>query len=129
MPAQPRLIAPSDTSFWDEWGRWSPALQKALETDRYALADVLEKVLRGEAQLWTAQTAVVVTEIGVYPRRKVLRCWLAAGAYEGIREIEPRAVAFGKAHGCTAIEIIGRVGWRRRLKDYRERAVVMVKEL
>lgn len=125
MPAQ----SSSTTLDWPAWERWAPELVKALETDRYDLADVLERLVKGDAHLWTDPEAAVVTEIGVYPKRKVLRCWLATGAYEGIRRIEARAIPWAKQYGCTAIEIIGRLGWRRRLKDYAERVVTMTKEL
>lgn len=128
MTAQPRLIAPSDTSFSAEWIRWSGALSKALERDRYDLEDVLERLLIGDAQLWVCDDAAVVTEIAIYPRRKMLRAWLAAGTYEGIRRIEDRVIPWAKEYGCDGIEIIGRLGWRRRLKDYRERAVTMTKD-
>lgn len=102
---------------------------RALERDRYTLDDVLERLVAGDAQLWVEPDAAVVTEIGIYPRRKVLRAWLATGTYEGIRRIEQAVIPWAKSYGCDAIEIIGRLGWRRRLKDYRERAVTMTKDI
>lgn len=128
MQAQPRLIAPSDTSFSAEWVRWAPQLAKAI-LNTHTMADVLDLVLRGDAQLWTDAEAAVVTEIVIYPRRKVLRAWLAGGAYEGIRRIEDQVVPWAKEYGCQEIQIVGRLGWRRRLKDYRESAVTMTKEI
>ena len=128
MQAQPRLIDPSYTSFSAEWLRWAPVLSRAL-AGTHSMADVLGQVLRGDAQLWTDAEAAVVTEIVIYPRRKVLRAWLAGGAYEGIRRIENQVVPWAKEYGCQEIQIVGRLGWRRRLKDYRESAVTMTKEI
>lgn len=129
MQAPPRLIFPSDTSFSAEWGRWAPELERALERDRYELGDVFARLAAGDAHLWVDPSAAVVTEIGVYPKRKVLRAWLAAGEYRGIRRIEAQVIPWARHFGCDAIEIIGRLGWRRRLTDYCERAVTMTKEI
>ena len=115
-------------SFWDSWERWSPELAKAL-LDTHTLDDVLDLLKSGDAQLWTDPEAAVVTEIVIYPRKKVLRAWLASGKYEGIRRIEDRVIPWAKGYGCQEIQIVGRLGWRRRLKDYRECAVTMTKEI
>lgn len=122
-------LFPTDAAFPAEWSRWAHELEKALETDRYEIDDVRQSLERGKAHLWTEPDAAVVTEIAVYPRRKVLRAWLATGRYEGIRRIEDRAIPWAKHYGCDALEIIGRLGWRRRLTDYRERAVTMTKDI
>lgn len=82
-----------------------------------------------QAQFWTEPHAAVVTEIVIYPRRKILRAWLASGRYEGIRRIEDQVIPWARDYGCQEIHIIGRLGWRRRLKDYRESAVTMTKEI
>lgn len=122
------MLYPADPAFYAAWARWSPELAKAL-LDTHTLGDVLGLLKSGDAQLWTDREAAVVTEIVIYPRKKVLRAWLASGKYEGIRRIEDRVIPWAKDYGCQEIQIVGRLGWRRRLKDYRESAVTMTKEI
>ena len=116
-------------SFLAKWSQWAPVLERAIIADRQSIDDVRELVESGKAQFWYDITAAVVTEILQFPRKRVLHCWLAAGDYDGIRRIEARVIPWAKESGCDEMQIVGRMGWRRRLKDYTERAVVLTKEI
>lgn len=93
--------------------------------------DVIEGILKGTMQLWPGPEACAVTEIVVYPNRKVLHVFLAAGNMEGIVDMQKSAEEWGKMQGCTAMTIAGRKGWARVLKDhgYEEKYVTLAKEL
>lgn len=97
----------------------------------HAPTDVIEAILKGTMQLWPGPEACAVTEIVVYPNRKVLHVFLAAGKMEGIVDMQQSAEEWGKLQGCTAMTIAGRKGWARVLKDvgYEEKYVTLAKEL
>jgi len=72
-----------------------------------------------------------VTEIALYPRRKVCRVWLfaAVDAPAWIAGRLENIEAWAKAEGCSEIEMSGRLGWRKRLPGWAVREVMMTKEL
>ena len=113
-----------------DWAFAAPLIGKAVWPECHSLEDVKGYIEAGYAQLWTDADAAMVTEIITYPKGRTLRIWLAGGTYEGVRRCEAAAIEWAKReYGCRAVELTGRVGWRRRLKDYRERAVCMWKEI
>ena len=87
------------------------------------------------AQLWIGiddgLKAVAVTQICVYPRRKVARVWIFAAedAPSWIAGDLMHIEAWAKAEGCSEIEMSGRLGWRKRLPGWGVREVLMTKEL
>jgi len=93
--------------------------------------DIVAGILKGTLQLWPGPEACAVTEIVVYPNKKVLHVFLAAGKMENIVDMQKSAEEWGKAQGCTAMTIAGRKGWSRVLKDvgYEEKFVTLAKEL
>lgn len=123
------MVGPKHPLFPALWERWAPEIDKAVWHECHDISDVRRFIEEGYAQFWPDTEAAMVTEIVTYPRGKALRIWLASGTYEGVRRCEARAIAWAKEQGCTQSELTGRMGWRRRLTDYRERAVCMVKEI
>lgn len=113
--------------------RCLPWIADALEYSggTHTPVDVAESILRGTMQLWPGPEACAVTEIVVYPSKKVLHVFLAAGNMEGIVDMQKSAEEWGKLQGCTAMTIAGRKGWARVLKDvgYQEKFVTLAKEL
>ena len=103
----------------------------------YALGDIRKSLLTGANQLWVVMLAgevvgACVTEIIRYPKRK--SCFVRFfSAEDGLREswldhldiIE----AWAKERGCDAVEVSGREGWKRVLKDYKLTHVVLRKAL
>jgi hypothetical protein len=108
-----------------------PILSTAVELTHgaYDKATVWQAIESGEAQLWPAPDAVIVTEIVNYPTGlKVLLGWLAAGNGETVKLMVPHVEEFAARHGCARVEIVGRRGWARAI-GYEEIGSVMKKEV
>lgn len=58
-----------------------------------------------------------------------LRIGLASGNMPEMLELEREITDYGKERGDRYIEIIGRAGWERALKDYKRVAVIVRKDL
>ena len=94
----------------------------------HEFADVVELVATGKAQLWPAPRGVAITEIIVYPRKRVLHCFLAAGELDQIIDMIDSAVAWGKAQGCASLTLSGRMGWQRVLDRHGFKPVLVTLE-
>lgn len=92
-------------------------LQKALDLSggTHTLKDVMEQIAAGDAQLWTADDAVIVTEVHQTPRKRVLHFWLAAGELKAVIRLSRKALEWGRDEGCEQASLIGRRGWEKAL--------------
>lgn len=79
----------------------------------HTFLDICQSVMSGNMQLWANDNACAVTEISVFPRKKVIHVFLAGGSMEDIIDMEESAATWGKAQGCTDITVAGRVGWKK----------------
>ena len=75
--------------------------------------NVVDGVLSGHMQLWSGESGCAVTEIVVYPKKKILHVFLAAGDMEQILDFEESAIQFAKMNGCAGMSIAGRPGWQK----------------
>jgi hypothetical protein len=91
--------------------------------------DVFGALALGDAQLHPLEKSCIITEIVDYPQRSVCRIWLAGGELNELIEAEKSIAIWAKSLGCYAMEINGRMGWKRQLKDYTASSVVLTKEL
>jgi hypothetical protein len=111
------------------------ALQQALEAagDTHTPADVAAAIERGDAQLLTDHDgrAFMITEVLQYPRKRVLRLWLAGGRLTALRTLAPQLEQLAREQGCDAMEAAGRAGWMDEagLHGWTPTAVVYGKEL
>ena len=102
--------------------------------DTHDFKDIVDGVLSGHMQLWFGAKGCAVTEIIVYPNKKVLHVFLAGGdqghGIEQITDMHDDAVEWGKAQGCDGMTIAGRKGWQRVLesKGWRQQFTTLVKE-
>ena len=121
----------TDTSLSDEWNRCSAWLEAALyySNGTHTIDDVLETVQRGDAQFWQYPDAAVVTEIMDYPQKRVLRYWLAGGNLKTLLKVEPSIRHWSQLWGCVGIEIIGRKGWHRVLKGFKQTGIILAKDM
>lgn len=107
-------------------------LQPAIERNGQLTWDsVYELILQEKVQLWTGEKSAIVTYIMNYPTGTHL-CWLLAGGkLEEIKsKLKPLIEEWAKLKGCTQAEIIGRSGWSKVLKDYKNtKKVKLTKEL
>lgn len=119
------------------WDQVEPYIAAALARGRgtHTTEDVRKRCRERDAQLWIGiddgLAAVMVTEVCVYPRRKVARVWIFAAidAPSWIENDFGHLEAWAKAEGCSEIEMSGRLGWRKRLPGWDVREVLMTKEL
>lgn len=90
--------------------------------------DVVDLVLSGRAQLWPGEAAVGVTEIVVYPRKRVLHCFLAAGEMDELLVMMDYAKQWGASQGCSGMTMSGRMGWQRVLNKHGWKPVLVTME-
>jgi len=114
----------------DHWARCSKYIEDALEYagGSHTIQDVMLAVSEGKAQFFPLERSAIVTEVVDYPQKAMCRIWLAGGDLDELMEAEVALCAWAKAQGCDGMEIIGRRGWSRQLKDYRQSAVVLMKD-
>ena len=95
--------------------------------------DVRKMAMTGAAQMWIQYDspiveAVVVTEFVQYPKGLYLRAWLAGGSRDYPFDNEGWIEAltqFGEVHRVKGLEIIGRMGWLRRIPGLAPEALLM----
>lgn len=121
----------SHTSLLDEFERLAHHIDAALaySGDTHSSLDVLDAIKQGKAQFFPLENSVIVTEIVDYPKKAVCRIWLAGGDMGELIKAEKELVKWAKDHGCSGMEIIGRKGWERQLKDYSPASTVLTKEI
>lgn len=85
-------------------------------------------ITESRMQFWPAPRGCAVTEIVVYPKKRVLHVFLAGGEMDQILDMIDSAVEWSKAQGCTSMTIAGRHGWRRVLAEHGYRPVMTVLE-
>jgi hypothetical protein len=116
------------------WPRVVPWIERALAEGLGHLdsADLRAALDRREMQLWVARrddavVAALVTEIVVYPRRKVCR-FVLMGGKDGERDAWlpwlPVLETWARAEGCDLVEIYGRPAWARLVRHDRRRVVL-----
>ena len=95
------------------------------------LADYRAWVLDGTMQLWRGPGYAAVTEVVNYPRSRVVIVHLAGGELDALVDADGELDKFARVVEATGIEIIGRRGWVRALRDrgYTEAAVHLYKEV
>jgi hypothetical protein len=116
------------------WSVVAPLLEKALD-DTYNIMDIEEGIKKERFQLFISWNngveSAVVTEIASYPRAKVLRYVLAGGSNleNWLDQIQQVIEKFAKKNNCTQVEVAGRKGWVKKLKGFKEKAVLLSKEI
>lgn len=97
----------------------------------HTFEDVADGIRSGRMQLWPAEDGCCVTEIVVYPRKKVLNGFLAGGDMARIVDMIPDIEAWAAAQGCSGVELTGRRGWTRVFAPmgFVEAATVLRKEI
>ena len=104
----------------DELARCRAWIEAALEYSggTHNFDDVAEALASGKMQLWPAPKGCIVTEIVVYPRKKVLNVFLGGGELDQLMDMHKDVIAWSKAQGCVAVTITGRHGWKKPLTKH-----------
>lgn len=93
--------------------------------------DIRQAVMTGRMQFWPREDACAITEILVFPKKKVLHIFLAGGNMDTIIKMDADAEDFAKRRGCGSITVAGRKGWVKMLdhQGYRPSFVTLGRNL
>jgi len=113
----------------------NPALKYSL--GEYSIDDIKNLCISKDMQLWVKFDKEVqgafVTKINKYPQKNLLLVILLGGDkfQEWRDEADALLNAFGKQHNCEYVELFGRKGWGKMLKDlnYNEVTRLFAKEI
>ncbi len=110
---------PKDTQV-NELERCRPWIEAALEYSggTHEFEDVAKGIVEGNMQLWPSARGCIVTEIVIYPRKKVLNVFLGGGELDQLLDMHNDVTDWAKSYGCEALSITGRFGWKNPLKAY-----------
>ena len=121
------------------WSLVEEYLITALEygLGEYSIGDIKKSCKSKDMQLWVKMGREVkgafVTKIAKYPQKNLLCVILLGGDefQEWRDEADALLNAFGKENNCEYIELFGRKGWGRVLKDidYKEITRLFAKEI
>jgi len=80
--------------------------------------DIVDGIYSGHMQLWVADKGCLVTEIVVYPKKKVLNVFLGGGEMDELSGMHEKVIRWAKDHGCSGATITGRKGWVRAFQKF-----------
>jgi hypothetical protein len=114
------------------WGFAKPLIARALKYSRgkFRPNDYYPGLLNGSMQLWVNDESAALTEITIYPHRKICNLVACGGAnLAHIRRDLAVIEKWAKEKGCDGMRIEGRPGWKATLKDYQMTKVIFEKVL
>lgn len=79
----------------------------------YSLGDILEGIDNGTMQSWVEGNSWAITQISIYPRRRLLEIVAAIGDLGDCRILHGRILAFAKEVKVDLVAAYGRRGWAR----------------
>ncbi len=131
------LIQPGDLELvWDEV---VPLIEAALKHSEGEVIpeDLIKPIKIGKMQLWVALSdgviAAMITEIVVYPRKRVLRVITIAGKDgHGMSKwygFLPLVEGFALSNNCSSLEAWTRKGMAKKLTDWEHKYMVITKDL
>jgi hypothetical protein len=131
------LIQPDDLEMvWDEV---VPLIEAALKYSEGEVIpeDLVQPIKTGKMQLWVAMSggviAAMITEIVVYPRKRVLRVITIAGKDgRGMSRwygFLPLVEGFALSNNCSSLEAWTRKGMAKKLTDWEHKYMVITKDL
>ncbi len=97
--------------------RCKPWIEDALEYchGTHEFEDIVLGIADSRMPLWAAPRGCIVTEIVVYPRKKVLNLFLAGGELDQLIDMNTDISNWAISHGCTGGTLTGRLGWKKAL--------------
>ena len=122
---------------------WWPLVEEYLNTaleyslGEYSIGDIKNACISKNMQLWVKigkqAKGAFVTKIAKYPQKNLLIVILLGGDefQEWRDEADALLNAFGKQNNCEYVELFGRKGWGKMLKDidYKEVTRLFAKEI
>lgn len=117
----------------EEFMRCQPYIKAALKYTKgtHTIRDIWDGIVTGNFQLWPGEKSAVVTEIQIFPAKKVMHIFLAGGDLDELLEMERSVRAFAVTIGCNSMSISGRRGWVKIFKGdgWQEVCTTIAKEL
>jgi len=108
------------------WEQVRPLIAEACVYNncRYLAMDYYEDIITSKKQLWLVKSdktlrAIVITEIGIFPRKKCCAIDMCTG--EGLEEwveLLPIIEQWGRDQGCSQMFFNSRIGFERKLKQH-----------
>lgn len=107
----------SVNTFEGEVARCRPWIEAALEYSggTHDFSDIVQGLIEQKMQLWPAPKGCIVTEIVVYPKKKMLHVFLGGGELEQLLDMHSDVIEWAKGQGCSGMTITGRHGWKKPL--------------
>ena len=101
----------------EEFTRCRPYIEAALEYSggTHDIIYIYEGIYKGTMQLGPREKSCLVTEIVVYPKKRVLNIFLGGGDLTEILDMHDDVINWAKAQGCEALNMTGRFGWKKPL--------------
>lgn len=103
---------------------------------RYRLVDVFAALIKQDMQLWVAGNedgsvkVCAITEVIDYPSMRVANFFLVAGEErEGWLHHLESVEEWAREKGCVKLELRGRKGWEKVLKDWNMSQIILEKDL
>ena len=129
------IVQVSPEDIYTIWADVEKLIEKALD-DCYKPQDILSGLMENKFQLFISWNdfkveSAIITEMAQYPRKKILRYFLAGGKNldNWLEPIQKKIEQFAKKKQSNAIEVAGRKGWARKLKGYEQKIYLFTKEL
>ena len=130
-----QIVQPEDIAYI--WEEVAPLLNRVKEHSEGEAEpdDFLEPLTHGHMQLWIATEdkqmhSAMITQIIVYPQKKVLRVISIAGSdFKRLYEFNDMVQSFAIKTGCSGMELWGRRGWKKLLPDWESNYIVYSKDL
>jgi hypothetical protein len=90
-------------------------LERALKVQGglYTLADILERLADGRMQSFVHNNSWAITQISVYPAKRLLEIVAAIGDLGDCRILHGRVLAFANEMNVDLVAAYGRRGWAR----------------
>lgn len=118
---------------YQEFIRCKPYLDAALEYTKgtHSINNIWDGVVKGDFQFWPGEKSAIITEIQLYPNKRVLHVFLAGGDLDELLEMEKSVEVYAKTIGCNSMSISGRRGWVRIFENdgWKEVCTTIAKEL
>lgn len=77
----------------------------------YTAKDILDRVELGSMQMFSENDSIAITQISVYPQRRVLDIIAVVGGIGDLRVLHDRILEFASHVGVGVIQAYGRRGW------------------
>lgn len=103
-------------------------IEKALEIDgTHAWGDLVARFHDGRSQVFWNDHGAWVTDIIVYPRKRVLHVWIVAGELPEVMKVQTQVEAFARLEKCDYITAVARFGWKHvaRQHGWQEHAMLI----